>query len=78
MSTNITDYHRQAFEALSSGSYENFALLSCFVGGAPAAAIVTVERNGDDYIITPLFVSVTPDMILTNHDGVAPEELAPP
>lgn len=34
MSTNITKHHRQAFEALSSGNYENFALLSCFVGGA--------------------------------------------
>ena len=36
--THITDEHRRAFEALTSGVHDNFALLSCFVGGSPAAA----------------------------------------
>ena len=58
MTTNITDAHRAAFNALVSGSYGNFALFSCFVGGAPAAAIAAVNRDGDDFTITPLFVSV--------------------
>ena len=40
MTTNITAEHRTAFEALVSGDYANFALLSCFVNGEPAAAIV--------------------------------------
>jgi hypothetical protein len=67
--TNITPQHRAAFEALSSGDYGNFALFSCFVNGEPAAAIVAVNRDGEEYAITPLFVSVTASFQLTDHDG---------
>ena len=67
--TNITSDHRAAFEALVSGDYDNFALFSCFIGGEPAAAIVAVNRDGEDYTFTPLFVAVTPGMVLTDHDG---------
>ena len=42
MTTNITDEHRRAFEALTGGRYENFALVSCFCAGKPATAIATV------------------------------------
>ena len=69
MTTNITPDHRAAFEALVSGDYDNFALFSCFIGGEPASAIVAVNRNGQEYTITPLFVAVTPGMVLTDHDG---------
>ena len=75
--TNITADHSAAFEALVSGDYTNFALFSCFVNGEPATAIVTVNRNGDGYAITPLFVSVTPSLTLTDHDG-QPASEAPP
>jgi hypothetical protein len=68
MTTNITPDHRAAFEALASGDCANFALFSCFVNGEPAAAIVAVNRDGDGYAITPLFVSVTPSLTLTDHD----------
>jgi hypothetical protein len=74
MSTNITRTHRDAFEALTSGRYNNFALFSCFVGGEPAVAIVTVNEDGPGYVVQPLFVSVTPGMALTDHDGVAAGE----
>ena len=74
--TNITEEHRRAFEALTSGTHDNFALFSCFVAGSPAAAIVAVNRcpparDGEepDYVLSPLFVSVTPDMRITDHDG---------
>ena len=77
MTTNITADHRAAFEALVSGDYANFALFSCFVNGEPAAAIVAVNRDGDGYAITPLFVSVTPSLTLTDHDG-QPASEAPP
>lgn len=70
MSTHITSDHVNAFAALTSGEYSNFALLSCHVNGTPAAAIVAVNEANGDYQITPLFVSVTPDMALTDHDGV--------
>lgn len=69
MTTNITAEHRAAFEALVSGEYDNFALFSCFVAGEPAAAIVAVNRDGKEYIVRPLFVAITPKMVLTDHDG---------
>jgi hypothetical protein len=77
MTTNITAEHRAAFEALTSGDYANFALFSCFVNGDPVAAIVAVNRDGDGYAITPLFVSVTPSLTLTDHDGQSASK-APP
>lgn len=67
--TNITAEHRAVFEALTSGRFDNFALFSCFVEGEPAAAIVSVNRDGEEYIISPLFVALTPGMTLTDHDG---------
>jgi hypothetical protein len=67
--TNITPDHCAAFEALTSGDYANFALFSCFVNGKPAAAIVAVNRDSDGYFIKPLFVSLTPSITLTDHDG---------
>ena len=70
--TNITRETRAAFEAIASGDYRNFALFSCFVNGEPASAIVAVNEDGADFEITPLFVSVTPGMILTDHDGAEP------
>lgn len=74
--TNITDEHRHAFQALTSGGYDNFALFSCRIDGAPGAAIVAVnkcppaDKGGEpEYTLQPLFVSVTPSMELTDHDG---------
>ena len=76
MTTNITEAHRRAFEALTSGGHDNFALFSCFVGDTPAAAIVAVnpcppaeEGAEPEFHVQPLFVSITNDMVLTDHDG---------
>lgn len=72
MSTNIHPEHISAFEALTSGEHDNFALLSCFLDGEPAVAIVAVtppENAEDEYQITPLFVGVTESMVLTDHHG---------
>lgn len=74
MSTNIRPEHISAFEALTSGEHYNFALFSCFLDGEPAVAIVamTPPRNDeDDYQITPLFVGITENMVLTDHEGTA-------
>lgn len=74
MSSNIRPEHVSAFEALTSGRFENFALFSCFLDGEPAAAIVAIaspECEGEDYLVTPLFVSVTDAMVLSDHDGTA-------
>jgi hypothetical protein len=76
--TNITPDHRRAFNRLTGAHAGNFALFSCFVNGEPTSAIVAIsrhERKGD-FIISPVFVAVTPAMALTDHDGtpVAPME----
>ena len=53
----------------SSGKYANFALFSCFINDRPGCAIVAVNKEGKEYNITPLFVSVSQGMTLTDHDG---------
>ena len=54
---------------------QNFALFSCFVKGEAAVAIVAVNEAGGEYAMTPLFVSVTDQMVLTDHDGIAAGDL---
>lgn len=74
MSTNTRPEHISAFEALTSGEHDNFALFSCFLDCEPAVAIVAVmppRSDEDEYQITPLFVGVTESMVLTYHEGVA-------
>ena len=71
--TNITEEHRRAFEALTSGKFENFCLFSCTANSHPAAA-VTVQPSSDrtgeaEYLIAPLFVSMGPGIALLDHDG---------
>jgi hypothetical protein len=73
--TNINADHRRAFEALTSGRFHNFCLVSCFVDGQPTAAIAAVnispgQAGGKpEYLISPLFVCPTQAMTLTDHDG---------
>ena len=72
MNTNIRPEHVSAFEALTSGEHDNFALFSCFLDGSPTVAIVAVtplENAEAVYQITPLFVGVTAAMVLTDHEG---------
>lgn len=69
MTTNITPDHRAPFDAITSGEYGNFAQFSCFVNGEPAVALVSVNEDGPGYVVTPLFVSVTNGMSLTDHEG---------
>ena len=74
MSTNIRPEHISTFEALTSGEHDNFALFSCFLDGEPAVAIVAVmppRSDEDEYQITPLFVGITENMVLTDHEGTA-------
>lgn len=75
--TNIAPWHRRAFSTLSGAHAGNYALFSCFVNGEPTAAIVRISRHERDYVIRPMFVAVTPGMVLTDHDGtpVSPVEI---
>ena len=74
--TNITEEHRNAFEALISGHYDNFALSSCSLNDQPAAAIVAVAAHRPDdkdceteFHIKPLFISIVHGVVLTDHNG---------
>ena len=76
MPTHITEEHRRAFAALTSGDCDNFALFSCRCNNEPAAAIVAVnecmspEEAGERaFHVTPLFVSIADGLVLTDHDG---------
>jgi hypothetical protein len=69
--TNITPGIQDAFDALISGKYNNFCLFSCYVNGEPASAICAVDKDGEDYLIRPMFVSITPGMRLVDHEGTA-------
>lgn len=67
--TNITAKLQAAFN-LVTGDENGIALFSCFVNGEPSASIVHIVRNGDEYDVVPLFVAITPSMVLTDHEGV--------
>ena len=74
--TNIIVKHRSAFEALTSGKYDNFALFCCRCNDQPAAAIVAITahqldgKHGEaEFHVKPLLISVTPEVKLTDHDG---------
>ena len=76
MTTNITEEHRRVFQALTSAPPVRYCLFSCFCNGEPAAALAAVavcppEDDGADaeYVISPQFVSLTPAMTITDHDG---------
>ena len=58
------------------GDYGNFALFSCCIDGSPGAAVVAAnecppaaEREPPQFVIRPLYVSVTPPMTITDHNG---------
>ena len=76
MTTNITEEHCRAFEALTSCQRDNFTLFSCFLDDKPAAAIVAVNEaapteNGGkpEYVISLLLISIVPGMTITDHEG---------
>ena len=76
MTTNITEQHRYAFDALTRGEHDDFALFSVFVNNQPAAAIVAVPAHGSkdegsetEFHIKPLLVSIFDGLVPTAHDG---------
>ena len=76
--TNITDQHRRAFKALTSGRYDNIALFSFEFDGTPAASFVAVAKSPlaedgaePEYVLQPLFISITGNMALTDRIGRA-------
>ena len=76
IATNFTEDHRHALEALTRGEHDNLALFSCFINDAPDTTIVAINPSPPaegptktEHRVTPLWVSVTDTMVLTEHDG---------
>ena len=61
--SHITPGHVRAFQAITSGLYDNVTLWSCRINGEPGVAIVMVDHVGEGKIaIMPLFVAITESM----------------
>lgn len=69
----IDQWMEEAFAALITAreTEEPFLLLPCSVNGEPTAAIVHVSHmdNANRAHVTPLFVAMTPGMVLIDHKG---------
>lgn len=73
--TNITEGMSVTFDAIRLAAPEQVALFSCFVDGKPSAAIAFVDHLGNGEVnIQPLFVWITDDMVITDHDGNEPDK----
>ena len=70
LSTEVILAYSHAFERLSSGQYDNFRLMPCRVNGEPSLLIIALHPGEDDVIIAqPLFVAITPRMVISDEDG---------
>jgi hypothetical protein len=58
----LTAAQRATFESLLYGPKHELALLSCSLYGDPIAVICRITPNGDEYILEPLYVEVSPTL----------------
>lgn len=66
----ITPGHVRAFQAVTSGLYDNITLWGCRINGEPGVAIVMVDHAGENKIaVMPLFVAITPGMEVVFEGG---------
>lgn len=59
----ITPDDRVLFDAVTSGLYTNFAIMSGFWKDEPTSVIVSINPEGEDFVLTPLYVRVTESML---------------
>lgn len=57
----ITKEEKNVFEAITSGKYENFVLVSTEFDGVETAVIAAVSQDGEDMRIEPLAILVKPE-----------------
>ena len=69
---SVPEFLKSAFEDLTAQhSEEEWILTSCTVNGEKSAAIAMIRENGENVDIIPIFVGVTPNMVLLDPEGVA-------
>ena len=65
---------RSAFEDLTAqDSEEKWVLTPCMVNGEKSAAIALIKEKRGSVDIIPIFVGVTPNMVLLDSKGLATE-----
>ena len=70
----VLDVLKSAFEDLTAqDSEEKWILTPCTVNGEKSAAIALIKEKRGSVDIIPIFVGVTPNMVLLDPKGVAPE-----
>lgn len=64
------------FQQLTGGVYSNYALASTELSGVETAVIVSVDMDGDEYVLTPVAVLVNDDIMemLTRPDKDMPSD----
>ena len=69
----LPEEQTRTFDALTSGDYSNFALMSALYKGEPTSVIAAVVPNDEDdnVDVIPLFVWITDDMF----DHLTPPDL---
>jgi hypothetical protein len=69
---SVPEFLKSAFEDLTAQrSGEEWILASCIVNGEKSAAIAMIRENGENVDIIPIFVGVTPNMVLLDPEGIA-------
>lgn len=69
---SVPEFLKSAFDDLTAQrSQEEWILTSCTVNGEESAAIAMMRENGGSVDIIPIFVGVTPNMVLLDPEGVA-------
>jgi hypothetical protein len=69
---SVPDFLKSAFDDLTANrSDEEWILTSCTVNGEKSAAIAMIRENEGNVDIIPIFVGVTPKMVLLDPGGVA-------
>jgi hypothetical protein len=70
----VLDVLKSAFEDLrAQESKEEWILTPCTVNGEKSAAIAFIKEKRGSVDVVPIFVGITPNMVLLNSKGVATE-----
>ena len=74
--TNITDEMREIFNALSSGNYSNFLLMSATFSGKKTSVIAHYRVEDGIYRIFPVFAFLTDELmdLVKDDTGNTPSE----
>ena len=71
----ITDADSATFEAVTSGQYGNFALLSCQLDGDPVTVVCALVSAGGTVDVHPLYIAVTDALFGRLTPPIEPEEV---